>query len=118
RYPVETAGEAGLVQGPVTKHYVDHLQGVAFSGSYAEVVAAVLPCYWLYAEVGRVLHADYLGFAGEHPYGTWLATYADDDFAQATQTAVGIMDAAARRGSAQDRAGMRAAFAQSAQYEV
>ncbi|POH73730.1 bifunctional hydroxymethylpyrimidine kinase/phosphomethylpyrimidine kinase [Arthrobacter glacialis] len=105
-------------QGPVTKHYVDHLQGVAFSGSYGEVVAAVLPCYWLYAEVGRVLHQDYLSFSGEHPYGTWLATYADDDFAQATETAVAIMDAAARRGSAREREGMRAAFAHSAQYEV
>ncbi|MDJ0315998.1 bifunctional hydroxymethylpyrimidine kinase/phosphomethylpyrimidine kinase [Arthrobacter antibioticus] len=105
-------------QGPVTKHYVDHLQGVGFSGSYAEVVAAVLPCYWLYAEVGRVLHADYLSFSGEHPYGTWLATYADDDFAQAAATAVSIMDTAARRGSALERERMRAAFAHSVQYEV
>lgn len=112
RYPADSR------QGPVTKHYVDHLQGVAFSGSYGEVVAAVLPCYWLYAEVGRVLHQDYLSFAGEHPYGTWLQTYADEAFAQATETAIAIMDTAARRGSAREREGMRAAFAHSAQYEV
>ncbi|MHA7304779.1 bifunctional hydroxymethylpyrimidine kinase/phosphomethylpyrimidine kinase [Arthrobacter sp. TMN-49] len=112
RYPTNSQ------QGPVTKHYVDHLQGVAFSGSYGEVVAAVLPCYWLYAEVGRVLHQDYLSFAGEHPYGTWLQTYADESFAQATETAVTIMDSAARRGSAQERVRMQAAFAHSAQYEV
>lgn len=109
---------AELQQGPATKHYVDHLQAVAFAGSYGEVVAAVLPCYWLYAEVGRVLHSDYLAFAGEHPYGAWLATYADDDFAQATATAVSIMDAAARRGTALERGRMRAAFAHSAQYEL
>ena len=96
QYPVAS------VQGPVTKHYVDHLQAVAFSGSYGEVVAAVLPCYWLYAEVGRVLHADYLLFAGEHPYGAWLATYADEAFAEATRTAIAIMDSAARKGSAVD----------------
>ena len=112
KYPADSR------QGPVTKHYVDHLQGVAFSGSYGEVVAAVLPCYWLYAEVGRVLHQDYLSFGGEHPYGTWLQTYADEAFAQATETAVAIMDTAARRGSAREREGMRAAFAHSAQYEV
>ena len=105
-------------QGPVTKHYVDHLQAVAFSGSYAEIVAAVLPCYWLYAEVGSVLHAGYLGHPGPHPYGTWLETYADDDFAQATATAVAIMDKAARNGSPQERERMRDAFAHSAQYEV
>ncbi|MHA7269145.1 bifunctional hydroxymethylpyrimidine kinase/phosphomethylpyrimidine kinase [Arthrobacter sp. HLT1-20] len=112
QYPTE------LRQGPVTKHYVDHLQGVAFSGSYGEVVAAVLPCYWLYAEVGRVLHQDYVSFPGKHPYGSWLETYADEAFAEATETALAIMDAAARRGSAQEREGMRAAFAHSAQYEV
>ena len=112
QYPVAS------VQGPVTKHYVDHLQAVAFSGSYGEVVAAVLPCYWLYAEVGRVLHADYLLFAGEHPYGAWLATYADEAFAEATRTAIAIMDSAARKGSAVERSRMKAAFAHSAQFEV
>ncbi|AIY00644.1 hydroxymethylpyrimidine/phosphomethylpyrimidine kinase multifunctional protein [Arthrobacter sp. PAMC 25486] len=120
-YPLDSPEgpeQEGPELGPVTKHYVDHLQGVAFSGSYGEVVAAVLPCYWLYAEVGRVLHADYLARAGGHPYGTWLQTYADDDFAQATATAVGIMDAAARNGSAAERTRMRRAFAHSAQYEV
>lgn len=127
RHPLDVA------QGPVTKHYVDHLQAVAFAGSYAEVAAAVLPCYWLYAEVGRVLHADYLKAghpeaghpgddggteAGAHPYGEWLETYADDAFAEATARAVAIVDAAAARGSEQERARMRAAFIHSAQYEV
>jgi hydroxymethylpyrimidine/phosphomethylpyrimidine kinase len=112
KYPLDSP------QGPVTKHYVDHLQAVAFGGSYGEVVAAVLPCYWLYAEVGRVLHADYLAFEGEHPYGTWLATYADEDFAKATEKAISFTDAAARRGSALERHRMREAFAHSAQYEV
>lgn len=126
RYPLESSEGSGQQgpeqkpseQGPVTKHYVDHLQGVAFAGSYAEVVAAVLPCYWLYAEVGRVLHSDYLAYEGVHPYKAWLQSYADEDFARATATAVGIMDAAARNGSAAERTRMRQAFAHSAQYEV
>lgn len=108
-------------QGPVTKHYVDHLQGVAFSGSYGEIVAAVLPCYWLYAEVGRVLHADYLKLATAdvvHPYGAWLQSYADPEFAEATAKAIALLDDAAREGSARERRMMRQAFAHSAQYEV
>lgn len=117
RHPLEVA------MGPVTRHYVNHLQAVAFSGSYGEVAAAVLPCYWLYAEVGRVLHADYLKHDGgatgsAHPYGEWLQTYADDAFAQATARAVAIVDAAARRGSPLERDRMRAAFVQSAHDEV
>jgi hydroxymethylpyrimidine/phosphomethylpyrimidine kinase len=112
KHPVE------LARGRVTKQYVDHLLAASTSGSYGEVVAAVLPCYWLYAEVGRVLHADYILREGAHPYGAWLETYADEAFAEATRTAVSIMDAAARRGSAAERAAMRTAFADSAQFEV
>ena len=43
---------AGLELGPVTKSYVDHLLAASVSGSYGVLVAAVLPCFWLYAEVG------------------------------------------------------------------
>ncbi|WP_240630119.1 bifunctional hydroxymethylpyrimidine kinase/phosphomethylpyrimidine kinase [Specibacter cremeus] len=111
---------AGLVQGPVTKAYVDHLLAVAAMGSYGEVVAAVLPCYWLYSDVGAVLHAEYRAAhpEGGHPYGSWLDTYADDAFAEATRTAIGILDAAARRGSADDRDRMRQAFTHSSRFEL
>ena len=43
---------AATALGPVTKSYVDHLLAASVSGSYAVLVAAVLPCFWLYAEVG------------------------------------------------------------------
>ena len=46
--------------GPVTKAYVDHLLAASACGSYAVLVAAVLPCFWLYAEVGETLHAEYV----------------------------------------------------------
>src|SRR5690606_12163770 len=37
---------------PVTSAYLDHLRSVAFSGDYAVLIAAVLPCFWLYADLG------------------------------------------------------------------
>lgn len=107
-----------MVQGPETKAYVDHLQAVAFKGSYGEIVAALLPCYWLYAAVGEALHADYLNYEGSHPYGDWLGSYADEAFADANRAAVKILDTAARRGSGAERELMRQAFNHSAQFEV
>ncbi len=104
--------------GPVTKHYVDHLQSIAFSGSYGEVVAAVLPCFWIYAEVGQTLHEQYLQSSDRHPYSAWLQSYAAEEFAQATALAVNIMDTAARRGSAAERQRMSQAFNQSVQLEL
>lgn len=106
--------------GPVTKSYVDHLTAVSASGSYAVLVAAVLPCFWLYAEAGKTLHAQFVA-AGEpagHPYAEWLRTYADEDFAEATGKAVAIVDGAARAASDAERAAMVTAFKQSCRLEV
>lgn len=114
--------QAAAVPGPVTKAYVDHLTATAAGGSYGELVAAVLPCYWLYAHVGETLHTQHRNSGGpagaEHPYSGWLQTYADEVFAAATRTAVAIMDRAAAAAGAAERERMRKAFAASARYEL
>ncbi len=106
--------------GPVTKSYVDHLLAASASGSYGVLVAAVLPCFWLYAEVGQALHTEFLaaGAPAEHPYAEWLRTYADEDFARATREAIALADEAGRRGSEEERAAMLTAFRQSCRFEV
>ncbi|MDQ0825513.1 hydroxymethylpyrimidine/phosphomethylpyrimidine kinase [Arthrobacter sp. B2I5] len=106
--------------GPVTKSYVDHLTAASSSGSYAVLAAAVLPCFWLYAEVGATLHARFLA-SGEpdgHAYADWLRTYADEGFAEATRQAIAIVDAAGRQASDQEKAAMVTAFKQSCRLEV
>ena len=102
---------------PATTAYVDHLLAVAATGSYAEVVAAVLPCYVLYADIGaRILaRADRLG---AHPYGDWVATYGDPAFAAAADQASTLADAAAREVGAATRARMLTAYTASCAHEV
>lgn len=106
--------------GPVTKSYVDHLLAASVSGSYGVLVAAALPCFWLYAEVGAALHGEFLaaGAPAGHPYADWLRTYADEAFAAATQQAIRFTDAAARSASEAERQAMTVAFRQSCRYEV
>jgi hydroxymethylpyrimidine/phosphomethylpyrimidine kinase len=106
--------------GPVTKSYVDHLTAASASGSYAVLAAAVLPCFWLYAEVGKTLHARFIqaGEPAAHPYADWLRTYADEDFAEATRKAIAIVDGAGRAASDDERAAMVTAFQQSCRLEV
>ena len=108
------------ILGPVTKSYVDHLLAASVSGSYGVLVAAALPCFWLYAEVGSTLHRAFLadGAPEAHPYADWLRTYADEDFAAATRQAIAHTDAAARRASDSEREAMALAFRQSSRYEV
>jgi hydroxymethylpyrimidine/phosphomethylpyrimidine kinase len=110
----------GSELGPVTKSYADHLLAASVAGSYGVLVAAALPCFWLYAEVGATLHGEFLaaGAPAEHPYAAWLRTYADEEFAAATRQAIAFTDAAARQASESERKAMALAFRQSARYEV
>lgn len=112
------AASRGL--GPVTKGYLDHLLAASVQGSYAVLVAAILPCYWLYAHVGDRLHAQFLARGGGsvHPYAAWLEAYADESFADVTRRAIAFTDAAAGAASPRERTAMRTAFAQSSQCEL
>ena len=42
---------------PVCHHYVSYLLATAYAEPYEVVLGALLPCFWIYAEVGRDIHA-------------------------------------------------------------
>jgi hydroxymethylpyrimidine/phosphomethylpyrimidine kinase len=101
---------------PVTVAYTDHLLAACTRGSYPVLAAAVLPCYWLYAQIGTVLLRQ-AGDLTDHPYARWIATYADPGFQEATRAACAFADAAARRADAATYARMLAAFERSSMHE-
>jgi thiaminase len=70
---------AGAQPSPVTSAYTNHLLAHCVGGSYPVLLAAVLPCYWLYAHVGDVLLRR-AGNLDTHPYRRWISTYADPGF--------------------------------------
>src|SRR5215475_1558737 len=37
----------GVPKGPITQAYISYLQSVARNGTLGEIVAGVLPCYWI-----------------------------------------------------------------------
>ncbi|SDQ32088.1 bifunctional hydroxymethylpyrimidine kinase/phosphomethylpyrimidine kinase [Microbacterium sp. cf332] len=98
-----------------TLAYTDHLQAAASRGSYGELVAALLPCFWLYSDLGeRLAGARHPG----HPYRDWLETYADPGFAASTRRAVDIVDRAAAGASPRERGRMATAFDRSMRHEL
>jgi thiaminase len=105
-------GTAADTPAPQTLAYTNHLH--ASTRSYGELVAALLPCFWLYTDLGvRLAARRHDG----HPYDDWLATYGDPGFTAATARAAEIADAAAREAGPQERARMSAAFARSMEHE-
>ncbi len=113
RARLQHAGDAGTTAGPgeVTRRYTTFLLAATAAEPYPVGLAAVLPCYWVYADVGRHLgELAAAGGTGEHPYADWLATYADEQFQEATRTARRMLDDAARRVPAEVRDRMREVF--------
>lgn len=98
-----------------TRAYVDHLVATTARGSYGEVIAAILPCFWLYRDIGQRLIAR--NHAG-HPYGPWLETYADEGFDADTNTAIDICSRHAAQATPEERAAMDRAFRLSSWHEV
>lgn len=101
--------------------YLDHLRSTAYSGDYAQLIAALLPCFWLYTDLGRRLGDGRFGEyarSDAHPYASWLRTYADESFAESTRQAIEYVASAAAASDAEGRRRMLRAFAASAAHEL
>lgn len=104
-----------------TTAYLDHLRSSAYGGDYGQMIAALLPCFWLYTDLGKRLSAgDFGDYArsADHPYASWLRTYADESFAEATQQAIEYVAAMAAASDAEHRQRMLYAFEASARHEL
>ncbi len=104
-----------VTKGPVTEAYIGHLQSVARSGTLGELVAAVLPCYWIYGEVGRRLHKN----RPRRPkiYREWIETYAGEAFWRPVHEQINLMDKLGAAASRAERNRMNANFILSSRYE-
>ena len=111
----DLAGEQ-VTPSPTCTAYTSHQAMQGSSGSYACLVASLLPCFWIYEHVGRHL----LRIAGEvsqNPYGQWITTYADPAFAKSSAQARAITDRACAELGATERAAAMSAFVTSSRYE-
>lgn len=102
-------------KGPVTQGYIGHLQSVARGGSLGELVAAVLPCYWIYGETGRGLYRN----RPKHPkiYREWIEIYASEAFWKPVREQIRLIDKLGARASGNERKRMAELFILSSRYE-
>ena len=102
-------------KGPITQAYIGHLQSVARSGSLGEVVAAVLPCYWIYGEVGRRLYRS----RPQRPkiYREWIETYAGEPFWRPVREQIRLMNTIGAAAGSREKKLMTEHFVLSSRYE-
>lgn len=107
---------AGIETSPTCLGYTSFLQATALAEPYPVLAAAVLPCFWIYQDVGTAL-LERTADLDEHPYRAWITTYADPSFAESTERAKQITDRLAAGADAATRRAMERAFLRAAEYE-
>jgi len=99
---------------PANYAYVNHFRVAVAKGSFAEGLAALLPCYWIYQEVGREL----VRKGSKRPdYQKWIDNYAGEEYAKSVRQVLAMYDAQAPKLTAVQRARCQELFVISARYE-
>ena len=100
---------------PTTRAYTDFLVRVAATGSFGDLVAAVLPCMWGFNETARRL--DERGRPDHAGYSEWIEMYAGEEFTDLTEWCKALMNDVAADATTAERERYRDIFRTSARYE-
>lgn len=114
KFGIDPNDAATAEPSPTCYGYTNFLLSVAHVASYEELVAAILPCFWIYWDVGNAI-AKKTG-AG-NPYQAWIDTYSDPGFGEAVEAVIAITNRTAATSTAERRDAMLRAFKRSTQYE-
>jgi thiaminase/transcriptional activator TenA len=99
---------------PACVGYVQYLIATAATASLEEGIAAVLPCFWIYRDVGRHIAAS---ANDTNPYSLWINAYSSQEFSEGTDLAISILDEIAATSSIHTLARMKTAFEQCSVFE-
>jgi thiaminase/transcriptional activator TenA len=99
---------------PTCRLYTSSLIAAAAAEPVEVALAAVLPCFRVYAEVGAAIGA---ATAPGHPYSAWIATYSDPEFSVITGEVEALADRLAKRAGAGVPERMDTAYGQSTRLE-
>jgi thiaminase/transcriptional activator TenA len=99
---------------PTNLAYTSYLLAVAYGAPFAEVVAALLPCYWIYWEVGRALER---AGSPDPLYRRWIGTYASEEFGAVVRAVLDVTNRVAAGAGPGGRDAMRRHFVTTSRYE-
>lgn len=99
---------------PTNLAYTSYLLRIAYGRPFEEVLGALLPCYWIYGEVGK--HLERLG-SPDPLYQRWIETYAAEEFAAVVRQVLDVTDRAVEDLPASRRVAIRRHFHTTSRYE-
>jgi thiaminase/transcriptional activator TenA len=113
-YGVAPAMRDNARMAPSNRAYVNHLLASVERLSFTEGLAAMLPCYWIYQEVG--MHLKRRG-SKDPAYQRWIDQYASAEYAATVKQVIAMIDESAQSASPAERRSAVELFLLSARYE-
>lgn len=102
-----------LIKGKACTGYTKFLLQTCSTENFAVALAAILPCFWIYQQVG--IYAKQHS-AKNNPYQDWIDLYSGSEFAEETQQVIDILDA--QKVSDADIGAIKNTFTQSTIHEL
>lgn len=99
---------------PTNLAYTSYLLSTARGGSYAAGVGAVLPCYWIYWEIGKELRRQ---GSPDPRYQRWIDTYGAAEYGEVVSAVIAEADHVAQALSGDERSLMGGHFRTTSRYE-
>jgi len=93
---------------PICHHYIHFLKSTVAFDPIEVATAAILPCFWIYKEVGD--HILETQNSSNNPYKNWIDTYSGAEFAEGVKLAIAYTDVMAENSTAEKRKLMLEAF--------
>lgn len=70
--------------------YTSFLINTAHTEAFETAAASILPCFWIYNELSK--HIKENAEIKNNPYRKWIDTYADEEFSNAAENMINIID--------------------------
>ncbi len=100
---------------PTCLNYTNFLLATAYQHSFSISVAAVLPCFWIYLEVGKHIYQQVND--RNNPYQKWIDTYIDKNFEAAVKSVIDVANDMATKTSSCELTLMSQVFYRASQFE-
>jgi len=111
RFGIDTEVKASTV----TSTYNGHTQAAIDSGSKEVALAAMLPCMWIYNEVGLYILS--IASLEGNPYKEWVLEYGNEEFTEGVNAVLALADEWAAAADDDTRAKMTEAYLEAALFE-
>jgi thiaminase (transcriptional activator TenA) len=114
QFGLSPADVASTPLAPTNLAYTSYLLAVAHGAPFHEGLAALLPCYWIYWEVGKALER---AGSPDPLYARWIGTYAAEEFGSLVTAVLEVTNETAASLTAPQQDTMRRHFVTTSRYE-